>query len=144
MKVSNVQSPKTAAVDKKRKSAPAAGPSFRSHLDQATGGVDEVASPAGGSTVSPVQSILAAQEAGDHEESLGRRQLIQRGADILDRLDEIRHELLTGAVSRSRLENLSQMLRVRKAATSDPKLRELIKEIELRAEVEIAKLTREI
>ena len=57
MKVSKVQSPKTAAVDKKRKSAPADGPSFRSHLDHLSGEIDEVAPPTGGAALSPIQSI---------------------------------------------------------------------------------------
>ena len=142
MKISKVQPSKTASIDKKRKAGPATGPSFRSHLDHATEGADDISAPTGGAAVSPVQSILAAQETGDHDESAGRRQLVRRGNDILDHLDEIRHQLLSGAVSRTRLENLSQSLRAKKAVTSDPKLLELIKEIELRAEVEIAKLTR--
>jgi hypothetical protein len=69
--------------------------------------------------------------------------LYRRGDDILERLDEIRRDILAGAVSRARLENLSQMLRTRRATIADPKLLEIIREIELRAEVEIAKLTRD-
>jgi len=66
----------------------------------------------------------------------------QRGADILDKLEEIRRDILAGAVPRDRLENLAQSLRQRRVQVSDPRLIEIIDEIELRAAVEIAKLTR--
>jgi Class II flagellar assembly regulator len=89
--------------------------------------------------IGSVDALLAAQsvEASGEEE---RRQARQHGTDILDRLDEIRHGLLMGTLSRSQLLNLAALVRGRRNAILDPKLRELMDEIELRAEVEIAKL----
>lgn len=143
MKVTKVQSPKTAEAGKKRKAASADGPNFRAHLQTGSDSVQETAAPAGTAAISPIQSVLAAQEAGDHEEADARRELFRHGDDLLDRLDELRHDILTGAVSRNRLENLTRRLRARRSTVTDPKLIEIINEIELRAEVEIAKLSRE-
>jgi hypothetical protein len=143
MKVTKVHSPKAAAVERKRKTPAPGGVKFSSYLDRPADGVGETLPPAAGAAISPVQSILAAQEATDHDDANARRQLYRRGDDILERLDEIRRDILAGAVSRARLENLSQMLRTRRATIADPKLLEIIREIELRAEVEIAKLTRD-
>ena len=70
--------------------------------------------------------------------------MVHYGTDILDRLDEIRDQILAGAVSKNRLENLAQTLRQRRDKVDDPQLIALIDEIELRAEVELAKLTRTI
>jgi len=102
--------------------------------------------PEGPTSVSPsasigsVDALLAAQsvEASGEEE---RRQARQRGDEILDRLDELRHGLLAGTLTRSQLMVLASLVRARRASIVDPKLREIVDEIELRAEVEIAKLS---
>jgi len=60
---------------------------------------------------------------------------------MLDRLDDIRLGLLTGTVSKERLSELSRLARVRRAEVDDPRLVEVLDEIELRAEVELAKLS---
>jgi hypothetical protein len=50
--------------------------------------------------------------------------------------------LLTGRISIGELERLSEMVSRETEATSDPRLREILSEIELRAAVELAKLGR--
>ena len=94
--------------------------------------------------VTGVNSILGVQEVSDVPEREARRQLVGWGENILDKLDEIRHGLLIGAIPKDRLTNLAQTLRERRANVRDPQLIEIIDEIELRAEVELAKLTRNI
>ncbi len=42
-----------------------------------------------------------------------------------------------------KLVDIAQMMRTQRQTTDDPRLNEIIDEIELRAEVEIAKLTRQ-
>ena len=63
---------------------------------------------------------------------------------IMDHLDQIRQDLLLGVIPMERLSGLAQTMRDRKANISDPDLRSIINEIELRAEVEIAKYSRDI
>ncbi len=104
--------------------------------------LDPAQGPSGVSSstsISSVDALLAAQsvEASGEEE---RRQARQRGDEILDRLDELRHGLLAGTLTESQLVQLANLVRVRRATIVDPKMREIIDEIELRAEVEIAKL----
>jgi hypothetical protein len=71
--------------------------------------------------------------------------LVQKyGEDILDRLDEIQRDLLVGAISKDRLTSLAQTLRRKKSAIDDPSLLRIIKDIELRAEIELAKYTRSL
>ena len=50
--------------------------------------------------------------------------------------------LLTGGLSRDRLAKLAQMLRQPRDQALDPEVAEVLAEIELRAEVELAKLSR--
>ena len=91
------------------------------------------------STIGSVDALLAAQsvESASEEE---RRQARARGEDILDRLDELRHGLLAGTLTRGQMIALANLVRSRRGSIVDPKLREVLDEIELRAEVEIAKL----
>ena len=118
------------------------GTAFSKHLKQApeASSKSEVASE--NIMVTGVNSILGIQEVSDTSEREVRRQLVGWGEDILDKLDQIRHGLLIGAIPKDQLTNLTQTLRERRANVSDPRLIEVIDEIELRAEVELAKLTR--
>jgi len=61
---------------------------------------------------------------------------------MLDQLDELRHGLLDGSISEESLGNLSKLVRAKRENVDDPQLMEVLDEIELRAEVELAKLER--
>jgi hypothetical protein len=89
-----------------------------------------------------VGSVLPAQEASSATDEPNRARARRYGEDILDRLDELHLAILTGAVPADRLVRLAQMLRAKHGLVDDPRLQSIIEEIELRAEVEIAKLTR--
>jgi len=68
--------------------------------------------------------------------------LVHHGEDLLNRLDDLRLGILGGAFSKDKLAELAQNLRQKRQNSDDPRLNEIIDEIELRAEVEVAKLTR--
>ncbi len=144
MKVPEVRKSAAKTVAKVKQSDAAGGARFAEHLNQvppAPGGAPSVGETA---SVAPVASILSIQEVDAETPTDARARMVHYGADILDRLEEIRDQILTGAVSKSRLENLAQTLRQRRESVDDPQLVALIDEIELRAEVELAKLTRTI
>lgn len=117
------------------KSEKSDGANFASHL---TG--DETSSASTGSArfVTAMDSLLSLQVVGDGRE--GRRKTLARGATLLDRLDDIRHGLLIGAIPRQRLIELSQALRSERLREPDAQLLQLIQDIELRCAVELAKL----
>ena len=60
---------------------------------------------------------------------------------MLDELEQIRLGLLLGQIPRARLEQLAQMVRARREQLDDPKLIAILDDIELRAAVELAKLS---
>ena len=142
MKVPEIRTGATPATQRTQKTASTGGARFADHLKTSEDGDGEVSGASGVLGVSALSSILSAQEVDEDGEQSSRRQLAQRGVDILDKLEEIRRDILAGGVPRQRLENLAQSLRQRRANVSDPRLIEIIDEIELRAAVEIAKLTR--
>lgn len=103
-------------------------------------GSDESAAPVSKLSVTApmgsVDSLLALQEVNPDEE---RGALHRHAEDLLDELDELRHGLLAGALSRHQLTRLKSLVNARRANVTDPRLGEILDEIELRAAVELAK-----
>jgi len=90
-----------------------------------------------------MNAVLALQEAPDATtRSRARQRAKQRGNLMIDQLEEIRMGLLLGSVPVAKLEQLAQLVRAKREQIDDPKLLEILDEIELRAAVELAKLSR--
>lgn len=136
MKITGTGPIQTSVVRRKSQPGRAAGAGFAGAL-ASDGAVRGAAAPA---EVAPASALLAAQEVDDP--LVGRSQAVRRGEDILERLDEIRHGLLIGSIPRERLNQLLAIVRRQQGRVSDPRLREVLAEIELRASVELAKLGR--
>lgn len=91
-------------------------------------------------TVAGVAGLLSLQEV---EDALGgRRRALARGERLLDSLEGLRMALLGGALPRAQLAALAQLARDHAPLVDDPRLAEILAEIELRAAVELAKLER--
>ena len=145
MKVPEIKLTRAQSEKKTRKADASDGTRFTDHLAPASGPSLKADISGDAGAVVAVTSILSVQEVeGEANEDQQLRRLIQWGEDILDQLDKIRHDLLMGAIPLDRLSGLAQAMRDRKTNISDPGLLALINEIELRAEVEIAKYSRDI
>lgn len=98
-------------------------------------------SPVGGGTgINVADAIFAAQMVDGEEEKEIRKKLLKRGQTLLEKLEEIRDGLLMGYISRDRLIEISRMVKDNRYQSEDPRLQEILGEIELRVEVELAKL----
>lgn len=115
----------------------AGGPSFASLLKGADKPAGQVAQAA---PMAALDAMLTIQAVDDQAGRQNRQRAFRRGSTLLEKLDEIRHGLLEGQMPASRLQALAQALRTEKMGIEDPKLAELVAEIELRCEVELAKL----
>tara|TARA_R110000787_G_scaffold49111_5_gene117966 strand:- start:79972 stop:80406 length:435 start_codon:yes stop_codon:yes gene_type:complete len=93
-------------------------------------------------SVDSIGGLLSLQEAPDAEDRPARRRAVTHGSSLLDGLEEIRLGLLTGSIPMEKLGRLAQALRSRKGQSGDAELEDLIAQIELRTEVELAKLQR--
>jgi hypothetical protein len=90
-----------------------------------------------------LSTMLALQEAPDStHRSRAKQRAKERCNLMLDHLEEIRMGLLLGTVPMSKLEQLATLVRGKRDQIDDPKLLEILDEIELRAAVELAKLSR--
>jgi hypothetical protein len=142
MKVSGIgttagagQSRKTAKTDK----TSAGG--FADKLAETFEAVEESHAVDAPAAVGGIDALLAAQAVGDVLDGAERRRLVKYGEDLLDKLDDIRHGLLMGSIPKEKLIALAQMVRTRRGHVTDPRMSAVLDEIELRAEVELAKLS---
>lgn len=112
--------------------------SFASSLGE-SGDAGAAGGVVGGTTIGSVDAMLALQNMDDALTS-NRKQARARAESLLDRLDVLRAGLLTGSVPRDELERLARLAGSRRAEVEDPRLSQILDEIDLRAQVELAKL----
>lgn len=112
------------------------GTGFADHLD---GGSDSAAPVSPATPTQSVDAVLAIQTVGDATSNAANARARQWGFDTLDQLEQIRTDLLLGAIPKDRLVNLARMVAERRERADDPRLDALLDDIELRVRVEIAK-----
>lgn len=120
-----------------RRKGAAKGPNASSFATQ----LSSTPPSAGGEVARQIEALgglLALQEISDPGEE--RRRGKARGDEILASLDQIRIGLLDGRIPVQNLKALVKTLRDDRLVISDPGLRGVLDEIELRAAVELAKL----
>ena len=144
MKVEGPKSTSSVQGAARAKKAGSAGGNFAAALDEVTGPEEAAAAPEGVGGVLGIGGVLAAQSVTDESapDFKERQRRASRGAEILDRLEEVRKGLLVGAIPKDRLAELARMVREKRERGADPVISRLLDEIELRAEVELAKLSR--
>lgn len=89
--------------------------------------------------VGGIDALLALQSVDDP--LLAKKKSVKRGHQLLDGLERLKTDLLVGRVSEARLTNMLKMLKNAPDA-KDPELKAVIDDIELRVQVELAKLGR--
>jgi hypothetical protein len=93
---------------------------------------------AGPGPIAALDSILMLQGMDDSTE--GKSKAKAHGEQLLDLLDSVRDGLLAGGIPRATLNKLAVAVTRRHEAFADPKLQDVLDQIELRAHVELAKL----
>lgn len=96
--------------------------------------------PAGGvSAIGQLDALLSLQEAdgGTSEEAMKKAKA--RAQALLDHLDQVRLGLLAGGIPVAALQQLGRTLGQHREGIMDPRLAEILDEIDLRAQVELAK-----
>ena len=90
--------------------------------------------------VMTMSALLALQGV---EDPLSRRKrAMGRASRLLDMLDDLKVAMLEGAAAPATLDNLARAVREERASTDDPRLEDVLNQIETRAAVELAKLGR--
>jgi len=134
IKIEGSSSLRSGSVKRAGKSEGGSGSKFSKAISSETAAPSSVATA---NPVTAVDGLLTLQEVDDAaaRASAGKR----RAQDLLEGLDDIRHGLLVGGLSRDKLLALAKHVQSRRAQVDDPRLAEILDEIDLRAQVELAK-----
>jgi len=138
MKIEGPNPLRGGAIRKSKVGKPAGSAGFGGAMDVTE---ETVPSPSGVTGAAPIQSVdslLALQGSDDGADGRGRARA--RGEALLDRLDMLRTDILEGRIPRQRLDELGSLVRSQRAVVDDPRLTDVLDQIELRVEVELAKL----
>lgn len=92
------------------------------------------------SSIAMVDALLAVQGAEDPTARAARRRMKERAGNLLDGLEKIRIGLLTGTVTLGHCIDVADVVASHREKVNDPALSALLDEIDLRAQVEIAKM----
>jgi len=95
----------------------------------------EAAMPAAVAGVGTIVALQAVEEPSER-----RRKAVEIGDRILDLLEKLKIRVLSGEVSMSDLNALKSVIGRQLDLESDPELNDVLKQIDLRARVEIAKI----
>ena len=90
-------------------------------------------------TVGGIDALIALQ--GQQDPTERRRRAVRRGRTALDSLDQLKVEVLGGMIGPSTLQRLKAATADLRDSSGDAGLDGVLAEIELRLEVEIAKMT---
>src|SRR5205823_14293327 len=107
---------------------------FAAALGTEPAAAPHAAAPAGG-----IGALFALQEVPDA--TARRRKAVARAGKLLDQLNGLQIGLLDGAIDPASLAELAGAARSAREETGDPALQGILDEIELRAAVELAKLS---
>lgn len=90
--------------------------------------------------IASVDALLAVQETEDPTERAARRRMHDRSEKILDSLDRIRMGMLAGDLTVGDMIDIADVVASHREKIQDPALVEIMDEVDLRAQVEIAKM----
>lgn len=129
--------PKAAGKAGAKKSAGDTG--FSGLIDEA-GEAQGSAATGNITAIAQLDALLSLQESQSGTSEEAARKAKKRGMLLLDQLDQIKIGLLTGGVPKSSLQQLKNLLHTKRDEVMDPKLKVVLDEVDLRVQVELAKL----
>lgn len=123
-------------ADKTKKSSGSNGvfSSFLADEADSAPAASPMSSPAG------LGSILAAQYGEDPAEKQAKKRMQERASKVLDTLDVIQRGLVAGQISHSDINAIKTSVTANREKINDPRLLAIMDEVDLRAQVELAKL----
>lgn len=138
---SSKETGKSGKVSKKADSADIHSAKFGSMLATGDAADTQGADKAGASSsIAQIDVLLMAQEAEDPTQKQARQRMQKRSHTILDALDGVRIKMLGGRLTVGDMIDVADVVASHRERIDDPVLTDLMDEIDLRAQVELAKL----
>lgn len=91
-------------------------------------------------SIAMVDSLLAAQSVEDPTAKASRKRMRERSMGVLDELEKIRLGMLSGTLTVGHMIDIADVVASHREKISDPRLTSIMDEIDLRAQVELAKM----
>jgi len=139
MKVEGPHTSRLGNVRRRSATDPAGGSSFADALEGETEAPASTGGLAGTNATAATSAILALQAAEGEEGDAAKERSKARAEELLKKLDMLRMDILTGGIPRGHLVGLAQAVKTVRDKVFDPRLNEILDEIDLRAQVELAK-----
>lgn len=91
-------------------------------------------------SITSADALLSVQASDDPGERAARQRMTNRADHILDKLERIRMHMLTGQLTVGDMIDIADMVARHRERVSDPALTAILDEIDLRAQIELAKM----
>ncbi len=91
-------------------------------------------------SIAHLDALLAAQEVEDPTQKPAKKRMQARAHNILDKLESIRLKMLGGNLTVGHMIDVADVVAAHREKIDDPKLVAIMDEIDLRAQVELAKM----
>ena len=139
MKVGGSKGPKSTSGTQKSSSS-AGGDSNVDFSQYITGGASEAASTTATQNIAQLDALLAVQETEDPTQGAAKRRVQVRADNILEKLDNIRLKMLSGDLTVGHMIDVADVVASHRDKIDDPALTAIMDEVDLRAQVELAKM----
>jgi len=140
MKIGGSKGPKQ--TSKTQKSSESKGGDENVDFSQyVQGGASETASTSAATSIAQLDVLLAVQQAEDPTKKAARKRAYVRSENILDHLEGLRMKMLGGNLTIGNMIDVADVVASHRDKIDDPALSAIMDEIDLRAQVEIAKAT---
>lgn len=103
-------------------------------------GTEEARGTGATHSIAHIDALLAAQESESPTERAARRRMHIRAGSILDELEDMRLALLTGRLTVGHVIDIADVVAQHREKIMDPRLTAVLDEIDLRAQIELAKM----
>ncbi len=104
------------------------------------GGAQETGASAATQSIATIDTLLALQTVDDPAARAAKKRMRQRAEGVLKELENIRTALLTGTLTVGHIIDIADVVASHREKIMDPRLTGILDEIDLRAQVEIAKM----
>lgn len=104
------------------------------------GGTEPAATTNTTQSIAQVDALLAIQGAEDPTQGASRKRMRHRAGEVLSALDKIRDSLLGGTLTIGHMIDVADVVASHREKITDPGLTAIMDEIDLRAQVELAKM----
>ena len=138
MKVGDTKGPGSSSKSKKTSSASEGGDvDFAQYVQ---GGASETAGASATQNIAQLDALLAVQETEDPTQREAKKKAKVRANTILEKLDQIRLRMLGGDLTVGHMIDVADVVASHRDKIDDPALTAIMDEIDLRAQVELAKM----